>query len=262
MEHWYRKTDTLQIIVTSQITLQKSYWIWSSIIRKKTEIQVNGQPWTNRNLWEAETKINTKDGKRPEYMNGLSQNECSAVNKMRNWMVPVKGNGDSLCRLPSDIIQSLLCWDHYICMAQKFAVIYAFCILQGRSWNFPWCCSQIVMSPHPPPFRGRPIDFMLSVCPSVRPSRILCTHLSKNYCANVDDTWWGYPLGMSKELIRFWSMWPDFQGHQGSKGQKQKPFLCTQFSPKFFSDFDETSWDYASVVSDELIRFWAMWPNF
>ena len=77
--------------------------------------------------------------------------------------------------------------------------------------------------------------------------------------------WWnllGHPLGMSKELITFWTMWPNFQGHQGSKGHKPKLFLCTWYSPNFFSDFDETSWDYALVVRDELVTFWGMWPNF
>ena len=60
---------------------------------------------------------------------------------------------------------------------------------------------------------------------------------------------------MSEEVIRFWTMWPNFHGHQGSKGHKPKQFLCTQYNPNFFSDFDETQWDYALVVSDELIRF-------
>ena len=41
---------------------------------------------------------------------------------------------------------------------------------------------------------------------AVRPSRILCTQLNQNSWANFDETWWGYPLGMSKELIRVWAM--------------------------------------------------------
>ncbi len=107
-----------------------------------------------------------------------------------------------------------------------------------RAGNFELCLS----------LRGRHINFVLSVClsirlsvcPSGRPSRILCTQLSQNSSANSADTWWGYPLGMSNELIRVSPMWPNFQGHQGSKGHKPKPFLWTQYRPKFLSDFDET----------------------
>ena len=32
--------------------------------------------------------------------------------------------------------------------------------------------------------------------------------------------------------------------------------------PSFWSNFDETWWDYALVVSDTPIRFWGMWHNF
>ena len=58
-------------------------------------------------------------------------------------------------------------------------------------------------------------------------SKTLCTRLNHNYCFKFDVTWWGYPQGMSEEKIRFWIMWPSFQGHQGPKGHKLKPFLCT-----------------------------------
>ena len=108
------------------------------------------------------------------------------------------------------------------------------------------------------PPTGGDIDFVLSVCPSGRLSQILCTQLSQHSWANFDENWWGYLLYMSKELIRFWTMLPNCQGRQGSKGHKPKPFLCTQYSPKFSSDFDETLWDYALVDYDELIRFWGM----
>ena len=65
------------------------------------------------------------------------------------------------------------------------------------------------------------------------------------------DTFW--------ELIRFRTLWPNFQSNLGSEGCKPKPFFCTQYSPNFWSIFDEILRDYALVVSDELIGFW---PNF
>ena len=37
-----------------------------------------------------------------------------------------------------------------------------------------------------------------------------------------------------------------------------KSILVYTVQPKFFSDFDETSWDKALVVADVLVRFWGM----
>ncbi len=83
-------------------------------------------------------------------------------------------------------------------------------------------------------------------------SQTLCTKLSQNYWVKFKKTWWQYPFEPCDLII--------FQGHQRSKGRKPKghkpkPFLCTQYSPNFFSDYDETLWDCALVDSHELNIF-------
>ena len=115
----------------------------------------------------------------------------------------------------------------------------------------------------PPPTPGRNIFgcVHLSVCLSGHPSGILDTEFSENNWGNIEETWWGYPLRMCKELVRFWAIWPNFQGHQGCKGEKGKAFICTQYTHKFFSHFDETLCHYALFTSDEGISFWGMWRN-
>ena len=94
----------------------------------------------------------------------------------------------------------------------QYRVVVPRPVRQWRGTLFsPW---SHYVSPH----QERHIAFVLSVCLSVCLSQILCTELSQNYWANFDETWSGYPLGMYQELIRCWTMWPNFQGHQGSKG--------------------------------------------
>ena len=103
-----------------------------------------------------------------------------------------------------------------------------------------------------------------SVHLSTHPSQNLFIWLRQNYWSKFDETWCGYPLRLFNEVIRFWGIWPNFQGQIGEicgvwiKGDKVKSFLCTQCCQfactQCRSEVDEMLGDYALVVSDELIR--------
>ena len=92
-------------------------------------------------------------------------------------------------------------------------------------------------------------------------SRILCTRLSQNSWANFDETWWGYPWECFRNWLHCKPSDLTFKVTRGERLQTKTSLLYT-IQPKLLFWFDETSWDYVLVVSDELIRFWGMGPNF
>ncbi len=131
-----------------------------------------------------------------------------------------------------------------------------------------------IILPHPLPQMGETYSFRavcLSVCLFVRPSICpsSCLSICHEYCVLNWAKTTG-PILMKREdtCWTFLRVCLDFEKcdliHRVTRGQKvtnQNHSCLHDTAQTSFPDFDETSGDYAWLVSDELIRFWGMWPN-
>ena len=96
----------------------------------------------------------------------------------------------------------------------------------------------------------------------------LCSFLSALYLLNqwvdFDQTCTNTLLGVGKEVIKFWWLWPHFQGHTSTLNYQilTKKSLSAPYLSNQITDSGETSYIVMLGWFKDLRKFWWHWPNF